>query len=132
MLLLKLQQNSTHQTMTHEQNTIEHMTQNFAQSHRDVYCSIVSSFRYHSTSSRQTSWKEVKGEVQKCLKPKTTDSEGRLKEPRWTGGIKEVTEVRHHNLQTCKTELYRRQSNVLHIHYKDEVIGLNSNRGDLT
>lgn len=90
----------------------------------------LSSFRYHSTSSRQTSWKEVKGEVERCLKPNPMNSKGRLKELGWMEGIREVTEVRHNNLQICETELHRRQSNVLHIHYKDEVIGLNSGKGD--
>jgi len=40
-------------------------------------------FGYHSTSSRQTSWREVMGEIQKCLKPETIDSEGRLKKTGW-------------------------------------------------
>lgn len=65
-------------------------------------------------------------------KPKNMNLEGRLKEPGWTEGIRKVTEVRHDNLQICKRELHKRQSNVLHIHYKDEVIGLNSSKGDLT
>lgn len=118
--------------MMYGENGIGHVEQRFAQPHGDVCCSIVSSFGYHSTNSRQVSWEEVKGEVQNCLEPKAMDSEGKLKELGWTEGIREVTEVRHNNLQICKTELHRRQSDVPHLHYKDEVIGLNSNKGDLT
>lgn len=69
-----------HWTMMYGQNAIGHAEQRFAQPRGDACCSTVSSFRYHSTNSRQASWEGVKGEVQKRLEPKAMDSEGELKE----------------------------------------------------
>lgn len=73
-----------------------------------------------------------KGGVIKCLKSKLMNSDWKLEELCWTKGIREVTEVRPNNLQICKSELHWRQSNVIRIHYKDEEITKNSNKGHLT
>lgn len=62
VIFLKLQESSSHQTMTYKQSAIGHMKKNFAPLHWDVWYSAVSCFKYHSTSSEWSSCNEGKGE----------------------------------------------------------------------